>query len=460
MSAPAKTRRSARLSIRAGRLLTLTFTTGLLLCGITTPPAPAETPITAQALADDGSFLPYAPVPPQRAGLCLVDTGVWINPDTESAVIYRTAIDGGTGDDVSPNMHGTVLAMMAGAPSNEWGMIGTAPGSIQIVSIRILQPGQTTFPFSAYATGINLCLQLRKRYDIKVINLSLGNPEVPSGQAYETVKNAIEKARGYSLSVVAAAGNDDGGSVEYPAAYPGVISVGATDTQNGALCAFSNRGGLRLLAPGCDLDGADPNSGVASYNYWQGTSESSAIAAAALTALDSYDPTVTAQTAEQYLMAAHDGTLDIARAFRDAGLEQVMQAGEAAEPRTPQAHSTPPAGISPGHMGPSNSMALTAAFPRPRARLIRWTKQRLVLAVEDRPREAWTLVRYLARQAHSQRLRLLRTVRSRHARIAVPKSTVRVLVSYIDPYDDQRASPQTIIEIPQRHSYPRGRRQQ
>ena len=61
--------------------------------------------------------------------------------------------------------------MMAGAPANGWGMVGTAPQAIQIVSVRILEPGQTTFPFSAYASGITACLELRHNYNIRVINL-------------------------------------------------------------------------------------------------------------------------------------------------------------------------------------------------------------------------------------------------------------------------------------------------
>ena len=85
--------------------------------------------------------------------------------------------------------------------------------------------------------------------------------------------NAVQEASDYGVALVAAAGNDDGGPREYPAAYPGVLSVGATDTQGGGFCSFSNRGeGLRLLAPGCDLDGAEPTSGAPDYNYWQGTS--------------------------------------------------------------------------------------------------------------------------------------------------------------------------------------------
>src|ERR1019366_2543562 len=115
--------------------------------------AGAESGITTQAVADNGAFLPYAPPPAQLAGLCLVDTGVNLNRDTEGVVIERTALDGGSGGDLSPTLHGTVLAMMAGAPANGWGMVGTAPRAVQIVSVRILEPGHTTFPFSAYATG-------------------------------------------------------------------------------------------------------------------------------------------------------------------------------------------------------------------------------------------------------------------------------------------------------------------
>ena len=126
----------------------------VLAFGLLAATGRAETAIPAQAVADDGAFLPYAPAPAQLGGLCLVDTGVNVNPDTEAVVVDRTAIDGGSGEDTSATTHGTVLAMMAAAPANGWGMVGTAPRSIQIVSVRILEPGKTTFPFSSYAAGI------------------------------------------------------------------------------------------------------------------------------------------------------------------------------------------------------------------------------------------------------------------------------------------------------------------
>ncbi len=406
--------------------------------------ARAETGITTQAVADNGTFLPYAPPPAQLAGLCLVDTGVNLNPDAEGVVVERTALDGSSGEDVSPTMHGTILAMMAGASANGWGMVGTAPRAIQIVSVRILEPGKTTFPFSAYATGIDACLRVGSHHDVRVINLSLGTSESPSGRDYEMLGNAVQEASNYGVAVVAAAGNDDGGAVEYPAAYPGVLSVGATDTQGGGFCSFSNRGeGLRLLAPSCNLDSADPLAGTPSYNYWQGTSEASAIAAAALDALDSYQPGLSPEAAEKDLTEASKGVLDIAQTFRNAGLGAIVTAGEAAEPG---AQPSSPAGSSPQPVKPLASM--THPFARPRVRLKR-VKRRLVLAFLGRPGEAQVQVRYLGHRGRSHQLRVLRTLHGVFASLTLPTSGVlEVSVRYTDPYDVNRASPWTTLRLP------------
>jgi hypothetical protein len=324
-------------------------------------------------------------------------------------------------------------------------MVGVASRSIQVVSVRILEPGKTTFPFSSYAAGITECLQLRQLYDIRVINLSLGDSEVPSGEDYEALANAVEKASNRGLAVVAAAGNDDGGPVGYPAAYPSVLSVGATDSQGGAFCSFSNRGeGLRLLAPGCDLNGADPTSGAPNYNYWQGTSESSAIAAAALAALESYQPNLTPAAAEQDLTAADNGVLDIAQTFRNAGLAGIVTAGEAGESGAqPTSPATPPQS-----MAPSSSMPLNSPFPRPRARLKR-LRGRFVLLLSGRPGEAQAQVRYLGHRGRSRHLSILRTVHGAFTSITLPASgLLEVSVRYTDPYDIHRASPWTTLKLP------------
>ena len=426
-----------------GRVCILAALLALLLPAAT---AGAETGPTAQAVADNGAFLPYAPPPAQLAGLCLVDTGVNLNPDTEGVVVDGTAIDGGSGEDVSPTLHGTVLAMMAGAPANGWGMVGTAPRAVQITSVRVLEPGTTTFPFSSYAAGMTECLQRRHKYNIRVINLSLGASEVPTSEGYELVANAVERAHDYGVAVVAAAGNDDGGAVKYPAAYPGVLSVGATDTQGGGFCSFSNRGeGLRLLAPGCDLDGAEPTTGASNYNYWQGTSEASAIAAAALDALDSYQPGLSPEAAEKDLTEADNGVLDIAQTFRNVGLGAIVTAGEAAEPGA-QPNSTPAS--SPQPVTPLTAMTLTQPFGRPQARLKR-VRHHLVLALTGRPSDAQVQVRYLGHTGRSRRLRVLRTLHGVFTSLTLPTSgVVEVSARYTDPYDVERASPWTTLRLP------------
>jgi hypothetical protein len=258
--------------------------------------------------------------------------------------------------------------------------------------------------------------------------------------------NAVQEASDYGVAVVAAAGNDDEGAVEYPAAYPGVLSVGATDTQGGGFCSFSNRGeGLRLLAPGCDLDGAEPITGTPNYNYSQGTSEASVIAAAALTALDAYQPGLSPEVAEKDLTEADNGVLDIAQTFRNAGLGGIVAAGEAAEPGAP---SDADSEASPQPVTPLGAMTLTKPLSRPQARLKR-VRHRLVLVLTARPGEAQVQVRYLGHSGRSRRLRVLRTLHGTFTSITLPSSgVVEVSARYIDPYDAERASPWTTLRLP------------
>jgi hypothetical protein len=416
----------------------------LVVLGGIAPASQGETTPTAQASADDGAFLSYAPPPAQRAGLCLVDTGVNTNPDTEGTVVDRVAIDGSSGADTSPTEHGTVLAMMAAAPLNGWGTLGTAPGAIQLVSVGILEAGMTTVSFSAYSAGITGCLRVRQQYDIRVINLSLGSPEAPSSQEAKALTSEIERATNYGVAVVAAAGNDDGGAVEYPAASPGVLSVGATDTQGGAFCSFSNRGtGLRLLAPGCELDAAEPNTGTSDFNYWQGTSEASAITASALTALMAFRPDLTPTAAEETLTGADNSALNIAQAFRNAGLTTIVTAGEAT-----QLNSTK----QPTSAGPPGNMAskamLSAPYPRPSARLQR-LRGRLDLILKGKPSGAQVEVRYLGHPEHSRRLRVLRTIHGTFTRLQLPRfRLLEVSLRYLDPYDHGRTSPWATLKVP------------
>src|SRR3954467_15360340 len=111
---------------------------------------------TAQALAAHAEWLPYAPPPPNgAAAVCLVDTGVDLNPDTASNVIARIALDGGDPSDLSDSKHGTQMAMVIGAPINDWGMVGAWP-QVPIISVRA-GDGQDALSADSYVAGIERC---------------------------------------------------------------------------------------------------------------------------------------------------------------------------------------------------------------------------------------------------------------------------------------------------------------
>ena len=98
----------------------------------------------------------------------------------------------------------------------------------------------------------------------KVINLSLGSAEDQGPDPTE--EDAVEYAIAHGVFIAAAAGNEraqGAQNIDYPGAYPGVMSVGATGLKNddgndatGAteyVASYSNSGpGLGIVAPGGD----------------------------------------------------------------------------------------------------------------------------------------------------------------------------------------------------------------
>src|SRR3954452_14203071 len=136
-------------------------------------PAAAEYKnVTAQALAAHAEWLPYAPPQPNgSAAVCLVDTGVDLNPDTTPAVIDRIALDGGDPSDLSPSKHGTQMAMVMGAPINGWGMVGFWP-AVRVVSVRPSLTNDSTISASGYRNAIEACLNRATALDIAVVALA------------------------------------------------------------------------------------------------------------------------------------------------------------------------------------------------------------------------------------------------------------------------------------------------
>jgi hypothetical protein len=359
------------------------------------PPARAEyKTTTAQALAAHAEWLPYAPPPPNGpAAVCLVDTGVDLNPDTTSNVIARIALDGGDPSDLSDSKHGTQMAMVMGAPINDWGMVGFWPG-VQIVSVRASEKGESGFPFVSYTNGLRTCQEHAVDHNVRVIELALSGGTPPTDDERRDFGNAVIRARERGLNVVASGGNG-GTETPSPAGFPGVFSVAAS--KPGGDACFSEQPTPDLRAPGCDLDGADPASGAPTTGA-AGSSQASALVSASLAALRSYRPDLTASMAEEILLGSAKGadipTLNTAASFEGADLALLV--AEGAEARA-EAAATPTRRVA------------TLRLATPRFRTARrgslWQ-----VRLRNRPRETLAILRFRDRGGNT--VRVLHTMRN------------------------------------------------
>jgi serine protease len=150
------------------------------------------------------------------------------------------------------NFHGThVAGVVAQATNNGAGVAGLAHGCA-LVPVKVLDTAGLG-SFFGVAEGIDYAAGLSA---VKVINLSLGGEAVS-----ETVRRAIDRARSAGITLVASSGNDNAGTVSFPASADGVIAVGAVDARR-TRARYSNYGtALDVVAYGGDLRRDDDDNG-------------------------------------------------------------------------------------------------------------------------------------------------------------------------------------------------------
>lgn len=171
---------------------------------------------------------------------------------------------------------------------------GVAP-AVDLISIRILDDRGTSDSF-AIAAGLMAAMDAR----VDIVNLSLGEQ-----QDNPLISEAIRMVLDQGIVVVASSGNEGLQEAKYPAAYPGVVGVGAVDA-SGERMAFSNLGSeLGLTAPGYGVNAASSNGGFISIS---GTSASAPLVAGAIAATmsDGRGRRVSAAEAVKIVMAYAD----------------------------------------------------------------------------------------------------------------------------------------------------------
>jgi thermitase len=175
------------------------------------------------------------------ARVAVVDSGIdGDHPDLERKIVAQRDLvnnDAVAEGDIAG--HGTHVAGTVGAVTNNGAGVAAVCPACKLLVAK--SGGSQGFYDSDLVQGIYWSVNNRA----KAINLSLGAEENS-----RILEHAVDYAWEHGVVVVAAAGNDNTGRPNYPAAYNHVISVAATDQSN-KRARFSNYGTtVDVAAPG------------------------------------------------------------------------------------------------------------------------------------------------------------------------------------------------------------------
>jgi len=284
--------------------------------------------------------------------VAVIDTGVASIPDLNGRVLSGADFSSGTTSggngrtDTANDGHGTGMASVIAA--NGTSVAGLAPAS-NILPVRVATGTGGFLP-----ANIAAAIRYAVSQHAGVINLSL-----ESQQDFGTdVSSAIAEAAAANIVVVASTGNDTASTVDYPAAYPGVVAVGAID-QSGQIWSQSNAGSqVALTAPGVQIY-RDNNFGQQGMS--SGTSEAAAYVSAAAALVRSAHPDWTAgQVIRDLIGTADPGAGQSAGQHNDQYGYGIVDPFKALQAAAPSDTTNPLLGSSVTSATPGSSSTATA----------------------------------------------------------------------------------------------------
>jgi thermitase len=236
----------------------------------------------------------------------VIDTGIdQTHPDLSGQTVACTRFQDLAQLDqcADDNDHGThVAGTIAAKANNGIGVAGVAFNADLVVCKALDEFGSGTI------ADVASCIAWTVSEGAKVISMSL------EGGASTTLQNAVANAwnDGNGAVVVAAAGNEGDATVAYPAGYPEVVSVAATDNRD-VRADFSNANSdVEIAAPGVDVLSTVPGGG---YDFFSGTSMATPHVSGVAGVLRQLHPTENAAAIRFRLDAA---VKDLGPAGRDA----------------------------------------------------------------------------------------------------------------------------------------------
>ena len=190
---------------------------------------------------------------------------------------FATVPLGSNWDDVG---HGTHVAGILGAVGNNGvGIAGVMWSGLKLISYKVFTNNESDYLngsgsdwaiYGALADVTNWWATSANHSSSTQVTLPV-NMSLGGYYASEFEMEMISYALQHNVAVIAAMGNDGRTTAEYPAAYTGVIAVGATDGTD-QITPFSTSGSwIAVSAPGLDII-STYNGSSTDYEYDSGTS--------------------------------------------------------------------------------------------------------------------------------------------------------------------------------------------
>ncbi|MBF8982320.1 S8 family peptidase [Lutibacter sp. B2] len=241
-------------------------------------------------------------------GIAIVDTGVYPHNDlvkpTNRIIAFKDIVNGKTSP-YDDDGHGThVAGIAAGNGYSNPIYRGIAPEA-NIIGVKVLDENGSGSTSDILA-GLQWVVDNKDKYNIKIVNMSLGAP-ADTSYMEDPLAKAAASAVAHGLTVIAAAGNSgpNARTVTTPGISPKVITVGAVDDnktysyEDDFVADFSSRGptpsGLvkpNIVAPGVDIISLSYK-GSTKYVSHSGTSMASPMVAGSAALLLEKEPDLT-----------------------------------------------------------------------------------------------------------------------------------------------------------------------
>jgi subtilisin family serine protease len=238
--------------------------------------------------------------------IAILDTGADSDhPDLQANLVAGAYAYGSSTED--DQGHGTHVSGVSAGVANNGGILGVAPRA-SIMPVKVLNY-QGSGTWTAIANGIIWAAD----HGAKVINMSLGGTSDT-----DTVHNAVIYAYNKSVAIIASAGNCGDSSypyngcssmnqTAYPAAYPEVLAVAATDASD-VRASFSTQGSyVDVSAPGVAIYSSYPwyyDNGL--FRYLDGTSQAAPHVTGLAALIRKLHPTWTVSQVYAHIIATVD----------------------------------------------------------------------------------------------------------------------------------------------------------